>query len=608
MATDLPVRSEASRPGSGFAIWGVCLLLVSAHTAFRAWAALGAWFQEDDFEFLRFSLEQPFSLDYLMTPHSGHLMPLGRLLIDLSVAGGLFAWPATAAVTIVFQALVGLAAVWMLRTLFGLRWGIVPPLLVFLSSPITMPATVWWAVAVNQLGQQLGLLAAITCWVLYERSGRRAWSVLTLASVAVALAADIRGLAIFPVLAAISYGWFATGGPVSRLTTLVRRHWLAALVAAGVGLGTILYYAAYVPLVTQERDWGLLGPLASSMLGTAYATGIIGGPFTWMSPQAPAAFADPPVWFAHLSWVVLAGIATHAFLTRRRTLRAWALLGGYLVILLLLLWSSRAPFVGPVAGAEYRYLTDAAAMTALALGLVYLPLSGAAGSSEPRPAPMFTPRVPVAAAVALAVVVSVSGVYSSIGFARIWHDFTPPRDYVRELQSELRETGPLALADTGLPADVVAPIIWSEDRLPRLVGMLSPDSRFLEAAHTLAVVDDGGHLTAADLRTVRTTMPGDVAGCGWQVDDGTQSIPLDGPVVDGTWWMRINYLAPSESPVRVVAGGASVSSVLRAGLNQLYVRVEAGFDSVLLLGIDPSLTVCVDKVEVGDLVPGRPLT
>ena len=97
-----------------------------------------------------------------MTPHSGHLMPLGRLLIDLSVAGGLFSWPATAAVTIAFQAAIALAAVWMLRTLFGLRWGIVPPLLVFLFSPVTMPATVWWAAALNQLGQQIGLLCAVT--------------------------------------------------------------------------------------------------------------------------------------------------------------------------------------------------------------------------------------------------------------------------------------------------------------------------------------------------------------------------------------------------------------------------------------------------------------
>ncbi|MCY4726189.1 hypothetical protein NYO98_07845 [Nocardioides sp. STR2] len=589
---------------------GTCIALVLAHTAFRAWAVLGAWFQEDDFELLRVSLERPLDLDYLMTPHSGHLMPLGRLLIDLSVAGGLFNWPATAAVTIAFQAAVALACLWMLRTLFGMRWGIVAPLAVFLFSPISMPATVWWAAALNQLGQQIGLMCAITCWVMFERTGRRTWLALVLASVALALAADIRGLAIPPVLAAISYGWFETGGPVHRLRSMLRRLWWAGAVAAVIGVGTIAYYAAYVPLETMDRDWGLLGPLASSMIGTAFTTGILGGPWAWMSPQAPAAFADPPVWLAHLSWVVVAAVVGHAFLVRRRTLRAWALLAGYLVLLLVLLWSSRAPYVGPIAGAEYRYLTDAAAMTALALGLAYLPLAGAPGSSEPREAPMFTPRLPVVIPLALALVVSVSGVWSSIGYARIWHEFVAPRDYVRTLSAALDETGPVALADTGLPPDVVAPIIWSEDRLPRLVSMLSPESRFLEAGHELAVVDGDGGLDAADLHVERTTLPGGVADCGWQIDNGSSRLPLDGPVIEGDWWLRVNYLAEEASPMTVIVGseGESVDTALRPGLNQLYVRVGAAFDSVLLLGIDPSITVCVDKVEVGRLVSGAPLT
>lgn len=588
---------------------GVCLALVLLHTAYRSWAVLGAWFQEDDFELLRFSLEEPLTLDYLMTPHSGHLMPLGRLLIDASVAGGLFNWPATAAVTIVFQALVGLSCLWMLRALFGPRWGILPPLLVFLFCPITMPATVWWAAAINQLGQQIGLMCAVAGWVLFERTGRRRWLAVVAASVLLALAADIRGLAIPPVLAAISFGWFESGAPVARLRSMIRRLWWAGIVAGVVGLGTIAYYAAYVPLVTPDRDWSLLGPLASSMLGTAYTSGILGGPWQWLSPQAPAAFADPPDWWAHLSWVVVAGVVGHAFLTRRRTVRAWALLLGYLVVLLLLLWSSRAPFVGPIAGAEYRYLTDAAAMTALALGLAYLPLAGAVGSSEPRDPPMLTVRVPFAVPLALAAAVAVSGVVSSTGFARIWHDFVPPRDYVQTLDAELDETGPLLLAPTELPPDVVAPIIWAENRLPNLVGMLSPDSRFVDAAHDLAMVDDGGRLASADLRAVRTTMPGDVDDCGWQVDEGSVLIPLDGPVLSKDWWLRINYLAPESSPVEVGVGtDTAVTGTLRPGLNQLYVRVDATFDAVSLTGIDPAITVCVDKIEVGELVPGGPLT
>lgn len=586
-----------------------CLVLVLAHAAFRAWAVFGAWFQEDDFEFLRYSSEHPFGVDYLMAPHSGHLMPLGRLLIDLSMAGGLFNWPATAAVTALLQACVGLSAFWMLKTLFGLRWGIVPPLMIFLFSAITMPATVWWAVALNQIPQQIGLMCAVGCWVLAERTGRTRWVVLMSACVVLALAADIRGLMIPPILAVISFGWFETGSFSQRLRSLARRRWRIGILAGAVCLGTIAYYAAYVPITRTDTDWGLLGPLTSTMLGTAFTTGILGGPWTWLSPSPPAAFADPPQWLTHLSWVVIGGVMVHAFLTRRRTGRAWALLLFGLVILLLLLWSSRAPYVGPVAGTEYRYLTESAALATLALGLAYLEVEGAPGSSVPRETPLFTPRIPVLVPIAMATVVALSGLWSTTQFANIWHGFTPPRDYVSLLSRQLSATGPVAIADTGLPASVVVSIIWSEDRLPRMVRLLSPKSTFPDAAHDLVAIDSNGLLTHADLDVARASEPGPVEDCGYKVDNGSIRIPLSQPVIDFHWWIRISYLAPEETPVLVRPGsGEPVPATLRAGLNQLYVKADSAMTSVGLSGIDPSITVCVDKIEAGTIAPGAPLT
>ncbi|QIK76295.1 hypothetical protein [Nocardioides piscis] len=585
------------------------MLLVLAHTAFRAWAMFGAWFQEDDFEFLRDSRANGLTLDYVMEPHTGHLMPLGRLLADLSMAGGLFNWPATAAVTAMLQGVVGLAAFWMLRTLFGMRWGIVPPLMIFLFSAITMPASVWWAVALNQIPQQIGLLCAVACWVLAERTGRTRWVLLTLAAVVFALAADIRGLMIPPVLAAISFGWFETGSAKQRLVSLVRRRWLIIIVAGAVGLGTIAYYALYIEQNRLDTDWGLLGPLTDTMLGTGFATGITGGPWDWYSPTPPAAFADPPEWATRLSWLVIAGVVTHAFLTRRRTGRAWALLLFGLVTLLLLLWSSRAPFVGDIAGTEYRYLTEAAALAMLALGLAYLEVDGAAGSSVPRESPMFTPRFPVQVPIAITTAIAMSGLWSATQFALVWHGFTDPRDYVSRLSKEFATTGPLALADAGLPPTVVGPNLWSEQRVPRLVGLLSPDSVFPEASHDLAVIDDSGALTHAALEVATSSEPGPVDGCGWRIPEGEKTIPLVRPTVDFDWWLRISYLAPKETPVVIeVEDGDAVRTTLRAGLHQLFVRADGQFDSVDLTSIDPSLIVCVDKIDVGTISPGAPLT
>ena len=420
----------------------------------------GAWFQEDDFEFLRFSREEPLTLDYLMDAAHGAPDAARRGWSSTSRSpAGLFNWQATAAVTVAFQAAVGLSVFWMLRDPLRSPLGHRPAAAGLLllrdhhaghgvvgrrdqpAGPADRP---------HVRGRVLGAARAHRARTL-ARAGarqRRLWRWPPTSGAW----RSCRSLPRSPTAGS------RPARPCGACVAMVRRLWWAGLVGGVIGVGTIAYYAAYVPLETLDRDWGLLGPLASDMLGTAYLSGVVGGPWDWYAPVPPPAFAAPPVWLAQLSWVVIAGVAAHAFLTRRRTLRAWGLLLGYLVILLLLLWSSRAP-----TSERWRARSTATSPTRprcrpspSAWPTSRSPVRPA--RSEPRSAPLLTAAHPGRGA-------RCAGPRRR-GLGDLVVDRLRPdlaRLHARHATTCARSTpssprpGPSPLADTGLPPEVVAP-------------------------------------------------------------------------------------------------------------------------------------------------------
>ena len=120
------------------------------------------------------------------------------------------------------------------------------------------------------------------------------------------------------------------------------------------------------------------------MLGTALSSGVVGGPWSWWDTAPPIVLASPPGWGTYIAWVAITLTLCYSALRRHNVLRGWALAGGYGVALYLLLATSRGPVYGALSGLEYRYLTDAACVITLVLGLVFLELRGAPGSGRAR--------------------------------------------------------------------------------------------------------------------------------------------------------------------------------------------------------------------------------
>lgn len=583
--------------------------MVLAQLVFRGWAVSGSWFYGDDYEYLRVAEHEPLNLGYLVMPHGGHLLPMTRLTAGwLARSGETLNWPLAATSILLLQACASLTALWMFVTLFGRRWAILAPLGLYLTSAITIPAMIWWAAALNQLGHQAGLFLAVAAWIRYERSREHRWAALVLVAVSLSFFCDARGLFIPPLLAMLSVGWFATGSLAQRIVQVVRRNLLPAV---ALGAMVVAYWVAYSRAAEENLLVGFHTKLAlelfDAMIGTAFGTGIVGGPWHWNISAPPTSFADPPDWSAHLAWVVIVLVVLHAYLTRLRALRAFAMAATYISALYLMVLISRAPVAGAAIGTEYRYLTDAAPIMALALGLAYLQLIGSGETSRPRPAPMFTPVVTPVAVTGLVSAVAISGLWSSFTYVKNFQNTNAAEAYVSRYRAEVEDLRPVDLVDQGVPPDVVTPLVWPQDALRKLSELLGADAHFPKATHRLGVVTPSGRISFPLIENAVKSPPGPVEGCGWKVAGESQRIPLTGEVPAWGWWMRIGYLAGEETNVVIRAGSTVVESTLRPGLNSLFVQNMGGFDSVYLSGIDPVVTVCVDTIEVGKPVPGNPL-
>lgn len=606
-AIDGPVRLIGRRAGTARNVIVAGLLLVCAQVAYRGSALYGSWFYLDDYNLLLTATQSRLDAAYLLEPYNSHLMPGGRLLAWLVADSGSLNWTLAATLVLILQAVAGVAALWMLATLFTARWEILAPLSLYLFSALTLPAMMWWTAALNQVFLQAAFFLAVGAWVRYLRTKRVTWLAATALALALGLAFYVKVLLIFAVLVYLALVYFASGSPVRRLVSTVRTYW-PAVVSCGALAGVYLgYYLANVRQPLTGSSAALIAKIADTMLSTAFATAAVGGPWRWATLAPPNSFADPPSWAVNLAWVLIALVVAYVALRRRGTGRAWVLLGLYLFGLLGLLVNSRAPVYGEVIGLEYRYLTDAACALALCLALAFLELPGAAGSSAPRDQPLLSARIPTAAVIALVVAVSGSGVVSSWRYATVWHNQNASDAYLHNLRDSLSSYGAVELVNTGAPDSVIPGIFAPDNTIDLLTPLVSDKVTFPAVSSRLATIGPAGDLRRTEIQPGVVSENGPKQDCGWLVRERGRTIPLTNTAFEWVWWVHIGYLAGRDSELTVIADGRSYPVEIDAGLNDLYLRVEGSFDSLRFEDLDPGATMCVDTIEVGQPVPGGPL-
>jgi hypothetical protein len=577
--------------------------LLVAQLVFRTWAAWSSWYFLDDLIFLR-RFDEVSRWSYLMEPYNGHLMPGGKLVFwAIGSVGSAEWWPAVVFL-VVGQAVAGMACLWMLVTLFGPRWAIVPPFVLYLFLSLTTPAYMWLVAATQQLPLQIVLSVSVGAWVRYLRGDGRWWLAVTIGALALGMVFREKALLVLPILVFISLFYFTHGGPLDRLRAL-RRQAVALLLVLAMGAAYLVLYRDRVPSQFSPTTPGLAGELASTMLGSTLATGLVGGPWRWYNPSPPNSFADPPAWAVSASWLVLGGVIAYVGLRRQKAWPALLLLAGYVAGTYLLVLSGRGAALGAELGTDTRYLADIPIVLCLCLGLASMRLPGASCSSEARE-PALVARLPAWMATAMLAGVALGGITSSIGYIRPWHR-SEAKAFFQRLDEDITARGRVDMVDRVLPEDVMSHLAAPANNFRYLAPLVTDAVHYPDVSPELAIAGDDGSLRQVVIERGVDSLPGPVVGCGWRVKAAGRQIPLAGNAFDFAWWARIGYLSSQDSPVTVSAGDTSVQTRVRSGLNNLYVRLEGGFDRVTIDGLVPGTTLCVDTVEVGQPEPGVPL-
>lgn len=568
------------------------------------WAISRSYFFTDDYVLLTDALTRSFGIEYLLTPENGHLMPGTRAIYYAVAHIGGTDWTWAALVALMLQLAASISALWCLLVLFGARWGVVPLYVLYATSVMTAQAFMWWVSSVNQTAIAISFFVALGAWVNYLRTKRWSWLFATSGALLWGLLFFQKSLLVLPVLVFMMLAYFTVGGPLARLRSAVATYWPSALLIGALAAGYSAYLITQVPQPASRRsaDWWELFEL---LVLRTFATGVTGGPSGWQS-EPGGAWADPPAWQLLGSWVLIVGVVLTSALTRRRALRAWFLLTGYLVLLVLVIGGSRAGVFGNEIAAAYRLQTDALYVAVIALGLAFLPLQGSQESATPRVAAEGRAPDLTRWMIAVVLAVAVSGVGNWLVWVSDWERGNTSEAYVKRLGEDMQRLGKQDFVDRPVPQTILSRFFFGTNKLSTVAPLIAPGARFPEQTNQLSAVSPEGDVRHVNIKASSRSVEGSARDCGWLVRSQGATIPLSAEAHASSSWMRIGYLTGQGTPLEITAGTKTIHAQLPSGLGSLFAKVDGPFDEVRLGGVDEGVTVCVGAIEVGAPQLGDP--
>lgn len=603
--------------------WAAALILL-AQLLLRGWAGYRGFFYLDDFAFTGRVARYGFSAHLLFRDYNSHEMPGAFAWVWATTK----LWPLQFApvltVCLLLQVVLGIVVYRLLINLFGHRLPVLMVFAVYALTPMTLPAFLWWAAALNQLPQQLAMATALLCQVHYLRGGRLRWGLAGVASVGLGLLFSEKTLLAVPLVAAFTYAFAAGGAPLPRLTATWRAHWKVWLGHLVLAVPYAVYYLLAVPVPAHHSTAGHdIADVTGAALSHALAPGLLGGPWTWHLIGFAGAVAGPGRALTWLSCLACLAVVAASIAWSRRAEFGWWLVLGYIAADIALVALSRATIVGTAIGNEYRYFTDVGLVAALGLGLAVLPIQGefsrgqvqrlqprtvvrraAAAtmrdwfgwSGAPRPA------LRAAGAALLVVAYAVSSTVSTVHYDRFWRP-NPARTFVAAARDELdRAPRGLVLYDGTVPQQVAWGLLYPYTRYSRFFAPLAHPPAVLQAGHssdTLALFDDSGRLRLVTILGVKAA-PGPTPSCGWRVSGtSAKAVQLQASTGASQGVLRIGYIADHDGVMTVQAGDTQETVPVQAGLHAVYLLVQGATTTVTLQMQTAGTALCTDEVAIG---------
>lgn len=616
----IPLRSWIQcDPSRRVLVWALGLLLVQA--VFRGFVMFGGWFLYDDLSFIERASTMPlWSTDYLFESWNGHVMPGAFVWVHLLTS----LWPMQYAPVVIsgllLQAIAGIAMYLLLVELFGRRPAILVPLSFYLLTAITLPATLWWAAALNQLPGITAVTLMLWCHARYHRNGKVGTGLLGVTALLVGLLFSEKVLLAVPVIFLFTLLYFSGGRPWHRLRSCLSRHrtvWSAYAVAS------TLYVAYYLVLVPSPVNGKPTAVVALKTMGQNLVYGVIpaiyGGPFRW-DQLGVGGIAAAPTAMVFIAAVITALLVAWSVLRNYRAVFGWLVIVGYWAVNAFILGMTRAPWVGPVIGREYRYSTDLAVIIAVFATLACLPLAGHWRRGDvqllvPRrgieatpterhgtPVAWFASESILAGGISIALVVA--SVITTTAFDADWRNEITPRFFntIRDDLGSLNQHVTMAnliLPQTAAPSGAVLGVNarTATASMANRPGILLPG----KSSDNLYTIDDDGHVTPVVVDGF-TSKPGPEPRCGWRVRDEPTEIPLMGTTMDWQWYVQVDYVASLEADTTVTSGTLRTPVHIKPGVNRFYLMSNGPVDSLKFDGLTYG-SLCTDHIAVGFAKP-----
>ena len=589
------------------AVMPVAFALIAVQLAFRGWASFSSYWEGDDYLFI----VQVFGPDgrspaSLVTGIAGHVMPGGLLLTWWVNHVSPYNWTLAAGLLVGLQALASLGCLRMLVVGFGRRWGIIPPLVLYLATAFSVQSSLWWATGVQALPVQVAFFWAMASHLQYLRTRRPASALIAVAWVLAGLVFYEKSILVVGALGIVTFAWFTTGTARERVRQVWRDYRLSLLLNLVLGVAYLAFYVR----VGLSFDPGQaatypIGPTADVMVLRTWATTVLGGPLQWQhTAGSPISFATPASPVVLVAVVALGLVLREIARSRTTGLRAVLLPGFFLVCDVLLVVAGRAVLIGPVIGRELRYLNELSAVTAAALAFATMSVRGAVEVNAVRRTSVLLdrPKGAVAACVALAVL----GTYSTASYIRNWQQDDPAQPFFSHLFADAAAVPDgVPVVDAKVPDTFLWPLAYPNNTLSRLLRAMPRKPAFAAIGNDrfLGLAPDG-HLRQLGVFPVQQAVPRPGSTCGYRVAHARTTIPLQAALPAGEWWVRVGYVATADSAVTVRAGGRAQRGSVAQGLHTLWFATgtDEPVDSVQIGGLVGAAHLCTSDVSVGGLV------
>ena len=625
MRSGLPGVSSASR--SAVIVGRVAVALIVLQTLVRGWICLRGFFYLDDIAFIGRSMDFPvWSPTYLGLPYNNHVMPGGYVWAWLTThLFPLDFWP-VALVMIALQLALSILTYRLLVELFGRHPGILAPLVVALFSPVNLPAFLWWAAAVNQLPQQLAMVGCLLLLVRYFRTGRTRYLVLGPVVLVGGLFFSEKTLLALPLLVGVTLAFFTTGSLWRRVLQTLNRHRWVWVSYAVVAAGYLAYYLIKVPSPIQPASAGHdVADLTTQSVFRGAIPGLLGGPWQWVTIGAAGGRADPNAFLVVTSFLVFSAVVAGSIVLWRGATRSWLVLLAYAGLNLALLARSRATFIGPVIGTEYRYQTDIALVAAIALAFATVRTTGDFPRADADPlvprrsarawltenvlepmraagaAPATSAGLVWVAAGTGAGLLLASSLFTTVQYDPLW-ERNPVRPYLHTVRSQLeRMPAGTLLADSQVPDQVAWSLLFPYNHTYRMFAPVLKASQRLAVGHTteqLVVPDQNGILRRA-LVAGPSAPPGPVDNCGWELGSKRVLIPLRATATDKVAVIRIGYGASEATTLTLRVNGDPVDVDVHPGYGVIFLATPGPVRGIVVEPTGDNARVCTDEIAAG---------